>query len=1605
MKKFSFKKFLLLSAIFLLSWSIKSFAHTFDEGVLTIQETPSGDSYELSDFPDITDASSVNKIIFDNYNCYLDVLSLFPECVSIEFTTRAYNIKGAGGTYNNITEFIIPPTNKVFAFTNRASGVYTFPGVTQLYNMQFNDYSYYIQNKLSFPNLTDIYIIRNTCYLNVGLRDIPSTCILHANTDVQQVFIDFDCTLDVSVPRAGIVTFVTNNADFRSKYAYDLHDMSYRCVNTKDCKDTVVSTVWGGSSGYYYIDQSSSINSYCWNGTSFDVSTSHYVNKERSIVYTLNRNGYSCTPTLYLFECTIDGSLLLRPGAIGYDQSVDNNCDVEVIGLKKGMNIKVEFKGPDGEKDITDQVDIADGYIVIPRVIFKKINPDGAKIKTYVTIYKDDVKVGSKQINVSRSGGTVKESLRFIYHPTENEEDIHIKYGEIGEDFTIEQSGDLEIPYTCENGVFSIKKEDIPEVYGINVYTINNVDTYHEYTIKVGRCPWVCPENIDEGSTYATVRDYISAINIPYYTNVACIYDPCRQNFDISDWESPSLGFMHTVSGDAIVATSRTDSFTLYHTDGSGEVISVNTTTSQYTSQNKLVFDGSKISHTSQSQDDCRLKVKSFFSKYAPSTATVDWIIIGNRSVPFTFDGDSAVIIIPRDVLLEYDNGLYNVHLSSNGKYSSTILELTGHPGSAPFLEQVTRWFDYSDPEDSVFDMSLGKGAGHVDGVKGVYVDDVKLTENQYIINPDYTKLTLKSSFLLTQKNGKHSVSLLFSNKDYVSGAFVTVIGAMDMDPSMDKQSKQFDATNPADVTFTYSLGAGSKAASSIKSVEMNNKEITVTTTDADFTISKDVLLQYGNGTYPIKVIFDNGFEISNSSVEIVNSLVVTPVDPSIEQGKKTFDYNNKLDITFTFDLGVGSSIATSVSKVLIDDTELTFTAENNTLTLPQFNFEILENGEYPLIVEFDNGFKAEGITVKVINKPVPIRRNPSIEHQQKVFDMDAPADISFTYDLGSEDLEATGIHRIFLGDVQVAHTVSEDFFTLSQNLFEDLSNGVYQVTVEFDNYYEAKGSSVRVINAGSSTPSTNKPPVVLQTLVYEYYKDYPRDVIIPVQFNDATNLRKLRIGSVDLTEDDWSVEDDAIVINSSYLDTLDADSYRVIPTFNDPAQTVASNLKLRVYDSAEDRESPYLLYDRIKFDASDLDLLWSEGYGSAEASDVLALQLDSKLVLPTGKIIPFSQSAIKQLKKEYEKDKYPIATDSNATKPDNVPVATSSNATEPMSSPYLLVKSAIRALSEDTGTAYAVEGNHIYVDGSYVESLKLSKGDHLIGAVFNNTDTTTDLCKVILTILEDPVDDNPGGDDKPTNPDNPGEDDKPTNPDKPGTGDDKPTNPDKPGTGDDKPSKPDDNNSGNEGGSGNDKPSRPSYSEGSSGDSGGGHSGSSSVQTIKGKHSDGSWDSKYRPTNIGQNLGQLSLAPDGSTIVLDADGNVAYNKWVLTTAGWYHTDETAHLRLGWYLDGDKWYMLDRLTGIMKLGWYYEQQDNKWYFLSPVDGHMLTGWQAIDYKWYYFTVIATGQTYFGDNINGWTYKADVTSKPYGSMWCNEITPDNYLVDTTGAWVK
>ena len=107
----------------------------------------------------------------------------------------------------------------------------------------------------------------------------------------------------------------------------------------------------------------------------------------------------------------------------------------------------------------------------------------------------------------------------------------------------------------------------------------------------------------------------------------------------------------------------------------------------------------------------------------------------------------------------------------------------------------------------------------------------------------------------------------------------------------------------------------------------------------------------------------------------------------------------------------------------------------------------------------------------------------------------------------------------------------------------------------------------------------------------------------------------------------------------------------------------------------------------------------------------------------------------------------------------------------------------------------------------------------------------------------------------------------------------------------------------------------------------------------------------------------------------------------------------------GWILDNDTWYYYSGATrSTLKKGWHHDPQDSRWYYLDLTTGAMFVEWHMISGEWYYFNPYTPKWTWELRNDGEWYYKNLENSRPLGSMYANEKTPDGYSVDGNGRYI-
>ena len=125
------------------------------------------------------------------------------------------------------------------------------------------------------------------------------------------------------------------------------------------------------------------------------------------------------------------------------------------------------------------------------------------------------------------------------------------------------------------------------------------------------------------------------------------------------------------------------------------------------------------------------------------------------------------------------------------------------------------------------------------------------------------------------------------------------------------------------------------------------------------------------------------------------------------------------------------------------------------------------------------------------------------------------------------------------------------------------------------------------------------------------------------------------------------------------------------------------------------------------------------------------------------------------------------------------------------------------------------------------------------------------------------------------------------------------------------------------------------------------------------------------------------------------------------TKSEWYHFGDDGIMNSGWFFESNMWYYLSMdhngFYGEMIKGWHHDANDGRWYYLNPSSGAMHTNWTKVGNDFYYFNPTAPAQTWFYDNnTNRWNF-GNIDSRPLGSMYQNENTPDGYYVHENGVW--
>ena len=106
-----------------------------------------------------------------------------------------------------------------------------------------------------------------------------------------------------------------------------------------------------------------------------------------------------------------------------------------------------------------------------------------------------------------------------------------------------------------------------------------------------------------------------------------------------------------------------------------------------------------------------------------------------------------------------------------------------------------------------------------------------------------------------------------------------------------------------------------------------------------------------------------------------------------------------------------------------------------------------------------------------------------------------------------------------------------------------------------------------------------------------------------------------------------------------------------------------------------------------------------------------------------------------------------------------------------------------------------------------------------------------------------------------------------------------------------------------------------------------------------------------------------------------------------------------------WYrTQSGLWYYFENDRTTTKKGWFHDTRDDQWYYLDPITGIMAVGWTNIDGSMYYFNESHDNEPNWYEVGGGFYESYNKKVKAYGSMFCNEQTPDGQYVDEKGKLV-
>ena len=284
----------------------------------------------------------------------------------------------------------------------------------------------------------------------------------------------------------------------------------------------------------------------------------------------------------------------------------------------------------------------------------------------------------------------------------------------------------------------------------------------------------------------------------------------------------------------------------------------------------------------------------------AGATSIID---ITLSSAPASGYLDFTVGSIPTKPLLTISSGF-------TAAWDGNKIKITAN-ATAPNVTPTTTKFDISTPTNLTFVLSADAFTAAKNGTLSVSVDDVKLASTSYLINNNYTNLTIFSTFLKTLSNGTHKITLENGTTN-VGTVTLTVTTSSNVSPT----SITFDISNPKNLTFTLGADALTAAQNKTLSITLNGTTVTASNysfTSPTLTILADYIKNLAIGMHTIQLkngaanvgtitlhVTNNGYFDTGSSGCNTGAVVTRSVDAagssgsSVQKGLKSLTNPDK---------------------------------------------------------------------------------------------------------------------------------------------------------------------------------------------------------------------------------------------------------------------------------------------------------------------------------------------------------------------------------------------------------------------------------------------------------------------------------------------------------------------------------------------------------------------------------------------------------------------------------------------------------------------------------------------------------------------------------------